>query len=108
MARAVVPLPEDLKHRSVHPPPNLENDNEDQFKEVDDQAAFFKEMLDAAESEEEQVLALQIALGQRLREIRSVGGDDRTVEKLEHALELLREGKLADALKCTAESMKQA
>ena len=53
----------------------------------------FKQMLASAESEEEQALALQIALGERIRELRNKGGEQESIRQLERALELLRRWK---------------
>ena len=58
----------------------------------------FKEMLAGAESKEEQILALQIALSERVRQLRKEGGDPSTIEKLDHALDLLREGKMEEVI----------
>gem|GEM_PF-4439276 len=57
----------------------------------------FKEMLDEAESEDEQALALQIALGERIRQLRKEEGTEEAVEKLEQALNLLRQGRPTQA-----------
>jgi hypothetical protein len=65
----------------------------------DAKAERFKKMLAAAESEGEQALALQIALGERIRQLRKEGGDSEAVEWLEHALDLVREGKTEDAVR---------
>ncbi len=103
MARAVIPLPEDLRPVSSPPPPR--DGADDNGPSNEDRATLFREMLAAAENEEEQALALQIALGQRLREMRSGNGNEATIMKLEHALALLREGKLNDALEYAAGSV---
>ncbi len=66
---------------------------------ADDRIRRFKEMLAGAESEEEQALALQIALGERIRELRSRGGDAAILQRLEHGLEMLREGRLEEAIR---------
>ncbi|MEW6137753.1 MAG: DnaA/Hda family protein [Thermodesulfobacteriota bacterium] len=60
----------------------------------------FREMLASADSEEEQVLALQIALGERIRELRNEGADQKSLRQLERALELLRDGNMEEAIKC--------
>ncbi len=60
----------------------------------------FKEMLAGAESEAEQALALQIALGERVRELRNTSGDQESIRQLENALSLLRDGKLEEAIRC--------
>jgi chromosomal replication initiator protein DnaA len=61
-------------------------------------AGRFKEMLAVAESEEEQALALQIALGERIRQLRREEADSQAIKRLEYALELVREGKTEDAI----------
>lgn len=59
----------------------------------------FKEMLAEAESEEEQTLALQIALGERIRELRTEQGNQEDIGRLEHALEMLRQGRTKEAVR---------
>lgn len=59
----------------------------------------FKEMLAAAETEEEQALALQIAVGERIRHLRTRKDDRGTLARLEHALEMLREGNIQEAIR---------
>ena len=101
MARAVLPLPSDLKHRTSMPPQadsmlsdvGLNNENSDR-------ARFFREILSNAENEEEQALALQIALGQRLRELKNQDNAEADITKMEIALSLLRDGKLEEAIRC--------
>jgi len=56
----------------------------------------FKEMLADAESEEEENLALQIAVSERLRQLREEGGKSETIKFVEKILSLLREGKRED------------
>jgi len=65
-----------------------------------DRVSLFRDMLDAAENEEEQRLALQIALSERLRELRESGAGAEAVIQIENALELLREGKIEEAMRC--------
>jgi chromosomal replication initiator protein DnaA len=60
----------------------------------------FKEMLSVAETEEEQALAIQIALGERIRQLRKSGNDRATLTRLEQALERLREGDMEEAIRC--------
>lgn len=60
----------------------------------------FKEMLAGAESEAEQALALQIAIGERIRELRDQNVDKESILQLENALGLLREGRLEEAIRC--------
>ncbi len=69
---------------------------------TDSRVSRFKEMLAGAESEEEQSLALQIALGERVRQLRNEKGDPKAIQQLEHALELLREGKIEEAIRCVS------
>jgi hypothetical protein len=102
IARAVVPLPEDLRHPSSVPPadpvPGLPAGGATAPPEV--RLSLFKEMLEGAENPEEQALALQIALGERIRQLRIKNGDPQLVERLERALELLRDGHAEEAIKC--------
>jgi chromosomal replication initiator protein DnaA len=65
-----------------------------------DSADRFKKMLAAAETEEEQILALQIALGERIRQLRNSGREETTLAMLENALSLLRDGHMDAAVKC--------
>jgi len=109
MARALVPEPQDLVSRRTPPSvaaiphnnPELvaANPAMDEQAEIFLKAAQFKQMLSEAETEEEQALALQIALSERLRDIRSGKTSAPTeAETLEHALTLLRDGQLNEAL----------
>ncbi len=98
-ARAVVPLPEDLQHVS-RVTPDVEDSS---GLLVSNKASFFREMLGEAETEAEQALALQIAISQRVREIRDMpdaSTANETLQQLEEALSLLREGRLSDAMAC--------
>jgi chromosomal replication initiator protein DnaA len=106
------PVTIDLAKAVVPPPEKMERDT--QFEDevvagLESQAASmrpdssakvdrFKEMLAGAESREEQALALQIALGERVRQLRKTGGDPDTLKKLERALELVREDRMEEAL----------
>ncbi len=87
LARAIVPLERDLRPSQL-PVTAL----------AEPPGARFKEMLAGAETEDEQILALQIAVGERVRELKSAGGDETTIERLESALGLLREGQKEAAL----------
>ena len=69
---------------------------------VDSRISRFKEMLAGAENEEEQSLALQIALGERVRQLRNEKGDPKAIQQLEQALDLLREGKIEEAIRCVS------
>jgi hypothetical protein len=62
-------------------------------------AIRFKEMLAEAETEAEQALALQIALGERIRQLRKEGADPESVRRLERALALVREGQTEEAVR---------
>jgi chromosomal replication initiation ATPase DnaA len=69
-------------------------------------AEQFKRMMDDAETEEEQALALQIALGERVRQLREEkNGDPRVLVRLERALELIREGKTEMAIQCMSSKL---
>lgn len=68
------------------------------------QATRFKQMLAEAETEEEQALALQIALGERVRELRAKDQPTPELRKLEDVLRHLRDGRLHEA--CEALGMK--
>ena len=63
-------------------------------------AQRFKEMVAESDTEEEQSLALQIALGERIRQMRKDGTDAQAVSRLELALKMLREGDMEGATKC--------
>ncbi|MCP4680455.1 MAG: ATP-binding protein [Deltaproteobacteria bacterium] len=104
MARAVAPLPEDLHHSSTTPDSIIKETaavEEEQSLPSPDRISLFREMLNAAESEDEQCLALQIAVGEKLRELRENNGSEEGILKMEKALELLREGNIEEAMKCT-------
>ena len=60
-------------------------------------ATFFRGLVEKARTPDEQVRALRVAIRVRLRELRIEGRSDRQVERLEGALDLVNEGKLADA-----------
>jgi hypothetical protein len=60
----------------------------------------FREMLSSAESPAEQVLALEIALSERLRQLRQAKGAEEEVARIEKGLGLLRQGDLAEAIAC--------
>ena len=98
MARAVVPLPEDLQTAVTTPSRMALHPSSENSLFVSDKASLFREMLDDAETEEEQALALQIAIAQRLRELKESPVDDDSVPRMESALALLREGRLPEAM----------
>ncbi|MFH0823425.1 MAG: DnaA/Hda family protein, partial [Pseudomonadota bacterium] len=58
----------------------------------------FKAMLEGAETEEEQVLALQIAVGERIRQLRNDGNQPQHLQRLEGVLVMLREGDTEGAM----------
>lgn len=60
----------------------------------------FKAMLAEADTEEEQALALQIALAERIRQLRNEETDPQALRKLEQAIDFLREGKMEEAIRC--------
>jgi chromosomal replication initiator protein len=93
MARLVVPLPEDLvpRHRVEPEAASLAG----KFAGGD----RFKEMLASAETEEEQILAFQIALSERVRQLKEQGAGKEVLGKLQQALAALRDGKLGEALR---------
>ncbi len=109
LARAVVPLERDLVRAARRPestPPEKRvrrpSGRVSIMREAGREggkAQRFKEMLAGAETPEEQGLALEIAIGERLRELRREGRDAKAVARLEQALELLRQGKLEEALR---------
>ncbi len=104
-AQAIVPSPE-----IVPQPVNERKDvsvsgsaaESQPTKTTDSKGRRFKEMLAGAESEEEQALALQIALGERIRQLRNEQKDVEDIPKLEQALELLRERKIEEAIRCVS------
>ncbi len=103
LARAVVPVTEDSAPPEKLLPPVSVNDTakkQPSPSKPGSRADRFKKMLALADSKEEQVLALQIALGERVRELRNEGGDQEVIRQLERALELLRDGSMEDAIKC--------
>jgi hypothetical protein len=97
IARAVVPRPEDLDPRASA---SLVKGRTEDPQEV---ARRYKTMLQNSETQEEQALALQIAIGDRLRQLEG-DGDTVLIKKLEQALELLREGKAHEALSCMTDA----
>jgi hypothetical protein len=56
-------------------------------------------MLASAETEEEQILAFQIALSERVRQLKEQGAGKEVLGKLQQALAALRDGKLGEALR---------
>jgi hypothetical protein len=101
MARAVLPLPQDLLHKtSVMANTSMMLSDVGLDQDTGDRAHFFREILSNAENEDEQALALQIALGQRLRELKEQDNTEASVMKMEKTLSLLRDGKLEEAIRC--------
>jgi len=56
-------------------------------------------MIQGAETAEEQVLALEIAVGERVRQYRYEGKGGEQLKRLETALERLREGRIEEAVR---------
>jgi hypothetical protein len=112
LARAVAPMETDLQSQTGVIPnlePALENVFAPQIgdgtqgeitEEQRKKAEVFKEMLASAQNEEEQCLALQIALSERIKELRSLG-ETEEISRLKVALVHLRDGKIREALDCT-------
>lgn len=101
LARALVDVSETgPDHRSA-PAASREDpaaaQREDAVRKV---VARFKEMLEGAETEEEQALALQIAIGERIRQLRQENADPKAIERFETALEVLRNGNIQAAMSC--------
>jgi hypothetical protein len=101
LARAVIPLPSDLAPADppapappvgpeVTPPPAVEAAS----------AQRFRVMLDQADGEAEQALAIEIALSERLRQLRQAGADAAQLQRLEQALVHVREGRPQEAAAC--------
>ena len=106
LARAVAPMEQDLKAAIPNLDPELVNvfssnvigdDSDGASEEQQQKARMFKEMLASAQNEEEQCLALQIALSERIKELRA-NGDTEEIGKLKVALSHLRSGKIREAL----------
>lgn len=103
LARALIPVPEEAKPArpasmvAAGEAESLGKEQEEAMRKV---VARFKEMLVGAETEEEQALALQIALGERIRQLRQENADPKTLQRFESALEVLREGDIQAAMKC--------
>ncbi len=97
LARAIVPMPEDIRSPAVQslPPAKGAPPRPDPHAEM---AERFKRMLRGAETPEEQALALEIAMGEAIRTLRVQGGNPDRLRQLESALFELREGNLDRAL----------
>jgi chromosomal replication initiator protein DnaA len=99
LARSLLLFPEDTRRptptdaRGAALP--LPGEDEDSGKVV---VRRFREMLDSAENEEEQSLALQIALGERIRQLRETHANPKRVERFIKALELVRGGDVKGAI----------
>ncbi len=99
LARALLLLPEEARRNTpaeaggAAVPPT--NEEEESGRAV---ARRFREMLDSAENEEEQSLALQIALGERIRQLREASAHPKRVERFIKALELVRGGDIKGAM----------
>ncbi len=101
IARALIPRPEDVRPRSSVRP------SETQEAASPSRAGRYKEMVAAAETEDEQILALQIAIGDRLRQLHEEG-DEASLGRLQVAQELLREGDAEGAIASLASSVMSA
>jgi chromosomal replication initiator protein DnaA len=103
LVQAVVPLPES-SGTTRKAPPNISDQAPITVPRtpttIDARVGRFKEMLAGADSEEEQSLALQIALGERIRQLRNAKGDPQVIQQFEQALDLLRKGSMEDAIRC--------
>jgi hypothetical protein len=86
----------DLWDNPLYEPPSHPSPRRDLSEST---AIRFKEMLAEAETEAEQALALQIALGERIRQLRKEAGESDSVKRLEEALALVREGKTEEAVR---------
>lgn len=91
--QSTTPLP-DMSHEALAPPSTAD-------EEPLQKASIFKEMLASAQNEEEQCLALQIAVSEKIKELRK-RGDTEEVTRLKTALEHLRAGEIREALSCTS------
>ena len=100
LARALLVLPEDAKKpmpTDAHSVARQLPDEEESGKLF---AQRFREMLESAENEDEQSLALQIALGERIRQLREANAHPNRVERFVKALELVRGGDVQGAMNC--------
>jgi hypothetical protein len=112
LARAVAPMETDLQSQSgvipnlepalesVFAPQSSDGTKSEFTEEQRKKAEVFKEMLASAQNEEEQCLALQIALSERIKELRTLG-ETEEISRLKVALVHLRDGKIREALNCT-------
>jgi chromosomal replication initiator protein DnaA len=101
LVRAVIPLPDDPNQA-----PTLRTTSEEtQPKAKQEQIERYKNMFTAAESEAEQALALQIVIGQRIRQLREQNSDTNRLDALQRALGLLRDGKLREAMESVADDL---
>lgn len=105
VARAVIPHETDLAQPFGQPAPAEAAASQAPSPEV--VTARFKEMLASAETPQEQGLALQIALGERLRQLRQERAGFQRIQRFEQALTLLRDGQLQAALSCVGEELGQ-
>ncbi len=58
----------------------------------------FKRMVALAESQEEELRAIESAIAERIRQLREAGGDPEHLERLREASELVKNGKLGEAM----------
>ncbi len=106
LTRAIIPMPEDLAHGPAREDEARGASGKRSGSERETSASGidrFKKMLQSAENEREQALALQIAIGERIRQLRGKEENRQTLEKLNNALSLLRAGELKAAVEFMAE-----
>jgi chromosomal replication initiator protein DnaA len=102
LARTLLLLPEDAGKRAAKNEDNIGPDAADEEESSRIFAQRFRDMLNSAEDEDEQSLALQIALGERIRQLREAHAHPSRVERFVQALELVRGGDVQGALNCLA------
>lgn len=88
-----------VKEGEILPPSRRMSGVFPQGDDVAGRKARFKQMLTEAETDDEKRLALEIALGERLRELRGDTANDELRIRFERALSLLRGGSLEEALR---------
>lgn len=105
LARAIAPRPEDIRPPTTPPPALRETAGPRPSVRTTQTSAAqarmaerFKQMLRGAETAEEQALALEIAMSEAIRTLRSQGEDPERLQRLETALAKLRGGNVDQAL----------
>ena len=83
------------EHANASPNPSDRDEND-----IHSAARRFKEMVASSDTAEEQSLALQIAIGERIRQLHKDAADGESVSRLELALQMLRDGDMEGAIKC--------